>query len=229
MRRCLAALALLVSPAALAQAPGQPVVVELFTSQSCSSCPPAEDYFRELAARPGLIALEWHVDYWDTLDVKGAGRWKDPFSSYLNTARQRVYNFAILHKGQIYTPQAVIGGASEATGFDRKAIEGKIREAAKSVSPIRIDASRGDLIRFALGGLPEDASVSLITFRKRAVTAVKDGENHGRTLNSANLVTGWRELNGPTYATPLPAEGDGCALLIQEPGQGRILAAALCP
>ncbi len=214
-------------PAATASAP---VVVELFTSQSCSSCPPAEAYFRELAGRPGLIALEWHVDYWDDLRVGKAGKWKDPYSSPAWTGRQRAYNKRFTGAASAYTPQAVIGGAKETTGFNRGAIEGFIRDAAKATPAARISATRGPDIRFAVEGAPKSAEALLVTYRLGATTDVKGGENNGRKLSSAHLVVSAKKLApGPSLATSLPAENEGCALLLTEPNQGRILAAAACP
>ncbi|MFN0023541.1 MAG: DUF1223 domain-containing protein, partial [Parvularculaceae bacterium] len=105
--------AAIATPAAVATPADKPVVVELFTSQGCSSCPPAEALMRELAKRPGLVALEWHVDYWDDLHAGSSGKWKDPFSSADHTARQRAYNRALRGTGGAYTPQMVIDGAAE--------------------------------------------------------------------------------------------------------------------
>jgi len=89
-----------------------PVLVELFTSQGCSSCPPAEALLKELTQTPGVVAIEWHVDYWDTLVHRGSS-WKDPFSNAAYTARQRAYNRALRGTSGVYTPQAVIGGQYE--------------------------------------------------------------------------------------------------------------------
>jgi hypothetical protein len=216
----------------VAQAPGKapPVLVELFTSQSCSSCPPAETLFRDYAKRSDLVALEWHVDYWDGLQVANAGRWKDPYSSSAWTARQRGYNRAIRGNGNVYTPQAVVGGNTEATGFDRNAIEGLIRKSAKAPAAVSLSATRGKDIRFVATAMPKDAEAMLVTFRLDAATDVKGGENKGRKLNSAHIVTGVRKLgSGLAFNVPLPAEGEGCALLIQPKPAGPVLAAAYCP
>ena len=100
-----------------ARAGDRPVVVaELFTSQGCSSCPPAEAYLNDLADRADVIALEFHVDYWDYLG------WKDPFASKAHARRQRAYA-AALGSRQVYTPQAVIQGAVGLVGSQRSAIE----------------------------------------------------------------------------------------------------------
>ncbi|HEV7689256.1 MAG TPA: DUF1223 domain-containing protein [Hyphomonadaceae bacterium] len=225
---------LMLLPAASAQlpakAPAQPVLVELFTSQSCSSCPPAEALFAKYAKRSDLVALEWHVDYWDSLQVSGAGRWKDPYSSSAWTERQRAYNRAIRGGDGIYTPQAVVGGNMEATGFDWGAIERMIGTAAKAPPKVTLAATRTTDIRFKATGAPKDAEALLVTFRLDAATDVKGGENKGRKLNSAHIVTGARRLGaGPAFSVPLPAQGEGCALLIQPKMPGPVLAAAYCP
>jgi hypothetical protein len=220
------------SPAS-AQSPAlqiAPVVVELFTSQSCSSCPPAEAYFRELAARPGLIALEWHVDYWNDLHYGHAGKWKDPFSSPAYTERQRTYNQRLRGARGGYTPQAVIAGRTETTGSNRKTIEGLITEAGRVQPAITIAASRGNEIKFTLTNAPRAVEALLVTYRLAATTEVKGGENHGRRLSSAHLVTAAKKLGaGPAFSVAVPNNGEGCAILVSEPGQGRILAAANCP
>ena len=221
-------------PVASAQSPAAtqattPVVVELFTSQSCSSCPPAEAYFRELAARPGLIALEWHVDYWNELRAGDAGRWRDPFSSPAFTKRQRVYNQRLRGEPGGYTPQAIVAGRTETTGSNRRTIEKLIEQASKVSPTVAINAVRGNDVRFSVIGAPKDAEVLLVTYRLAATTQVKGGENKGRTLASAHLVTAAKILGvGPNFSVPLPAKGEDCAILVSEAGQGRILAAAEC-
>jgi hypothetical protein len=220
----------LLMASAQAPAPAQPVLVELFTSQSCSSCPPAEELFRKYAKRGDLVALEWHVDYWDSLAVAGAGRWKDPYSSVAWTERQRAYNQAIRGQGAVYTPQAVVAGNTEATGFDWGKIERLIGAAAQSPPKVTLAASRAGDIRFTAKGAPRDAEALLVSFRLDAATDVKGGENKGRKLNSAHIVTGTRKLGaGPEFKVPLPAAGEGCALLIQPREPGPVLAAAYCP
>ncbi len=107
---CVAATA---APAGAAQ---RPIVVELFTSEGCSSCPPADALLAELATRPDVLALSFDVDYWDRLG------WKDPFSSPQATARQQDYA-RLLGTGTVYTPQIVVDGRWEGVGSDRAAVE----------------------------------------------------------------------------------------------------------
>jgi len=212
-----------------------PVVVELFTSQSCSSCPPAEANLRELAQRSDIIALEWHVDYWDDLRHGGAGKWKDPFSSPAHTARQRAYNIALRGRGAVYTPQIIINGATETVGSRRSEIRKLIDQAATSTAQptARIKAQRtNDSIRFSITA--STAEVLLVRFQKSAVTRVRGGENQGDELVEVNVVTSYKKLgdieNNPAeYVVKMPETGDGCALLVQAPDTGVIHAAAYCP
>ena len=105
-----------------------PVVVELFTSQGCYSCPPAEAYLGELSKTAEIVALEFHVDYWDDLAHGGDGKWKDVFSRPEFTQHQRIYagNFP---NGQVYTPQMVVGGHGFAVGSNRRAVRRLIAQA----------------------------------------------------------------------------------------------------
>lgn len=208
---------------------GGPVVVELFTSQSCSSCPPAEALFRELADRDDLITLEWHVDYWNGLKT-AAGAWRDPYSTPAWTDRQRTYNKRIRNREEVYTPQAVIGGATETVGSNRSEIARLLKDAAARSAAVRIGVSKtGARLAFDVSGAPADAELFLVTFKRTADTRVGGGENHGRSLQSAHLVTALAKLDRKSPSAAAPATGEGCALLVQERGQGRILAGAYCP
>ena len=114
------ALAVAIAPA---QAGERPIVVELFTSEGCSSCPPADALLAELASRPDVLALSFHVDYWDRLG------WKDPYSSREATARQHRYA-TLLDLASIYTPQIVIDGKWQAVGSDRSRCRARARPCA---------------------------------------------------------------------------------------------------
>lgn len=221
------ALVLGLSPAAQAQ-----TVVELFTSQSCSSCPPAEALLQKLSKRTDLVVLEWHVDYWNDLHTRD-GRWKDPFSSAANTARQRAYNVSLRGQSGVYTPQAVVGGAFETVGSDQTALQDLIRQAARAAPSVRIMATPapgGAGLAFSATGVPPGAETMLVHFRKSAATKVGGGENHGRQLSSANVVVRTQKLGaGAAWTVAPPAAGDGCALIVQERNAGRILGAAYCP
>lgn len=229
----LAALGALAATAAPSAQAESPVAVELFTSQSCSSCPPAEALQRAFADDPHIVALEWHVDYWDSLRAGDAGRWKDPFSSSAHTERQRLYNRRIRGNSEVYTPQTVINGETEAVGSDRDAIGRLIRRGEADKARTHIVAVGGAKVSFRIEGAPADAEAVLVRFKKRTGNAVNGGENRGRNLASANVVISSAVLGSPIDGKPItadaPAAGEGCALLVQGRGVGRILAAAYCP
>ncbi|MBY0420688.1 MAG: DUF1223 domain-containing protein [Parvularculaceae bacterium] len=208
-------------------ATAQPLIVaELFTSQSCSSCPPAEDYFRTLSTIPGVLTLEWHVDYWDGLRTAD-GVWKDPFSSPDNTARQRAYNRRLRRTTGVYTPQTVVDGAAETVGSDPARVATLIAAARRPADATLLVVGKSAL-RASLTGAHLDTELLLVRFRTLATTHVGAGENSGRMLASAHVVTLAQRLTpGAEFAPPSP--GEGCAVLAQDSGAGPILAAAVCP
>ena len=214
----LAALAFGPSPAG---ADSRPVVVELFTSQGCSSCPPADRLLGELARRGDVLALGFHISYWDNLG------WKDPLSSQASTDRQRAY--ARQFGGRVYTPQIVVEGARETVGSDRAAVFAALREAQPAANaPISFAADRRWVRIGAGSGAGE---VLLARFVQRRATQVGAGENAGRTLEDANGVETLTSLgawNGTTATFPIepPEPGKGIAVLIQAQ-DGKILGAAV--
>jgi len=149
-------------------------VVELFTSQGCYSCPAADEFLADLIeAQPDLVALEYHVDYWDDLVYGAAGQWKDPFSDPAYTLRQRNYNQHRLQgKRGVYTPQMVINGATAQVGSDRKAVLASI---PVRTPPLQLGISNSDANQLRLNIEGEDKSVTsaaiwLATFDKKQVT-----------------------------------------------------------
>ncbi len=210
-----------------------PVVVELFTSQSCSSCPPAEAFLKELAADPHVLAIEWHVDYWDDLIYGAAGKWKDPYSHEAHTRRQRSYNEHLRGRASVYTPQTVINGAAETVGSRRS----EIRSLIASARPVaRIPATRrADDVLFSIPQDldPAETFATVVVFRLSTTTQVPRGENHGRTLSSAHIVTNhWNVTLSPedeVVSAPSPKSGLGCALLLQSRVDGAITGAGRCP
>ena len=227
LRPIMMATALLVAGAgAGAQAEDRPVVVELFTSQGCSSCPPAEAVLADLALRrDDVLALAFHVDYWDRLG------WTDPYSSPEATARQRAYA-ASFGSTRIYTPQMVIDGRRDVVGSNRPrvlaALDAAAAEAAPAV-PLSV-ARRGETLEIAIGEGEGPGRVLLVGFDPRRETAIPRGENAGRTVAQANVVRSlaWvAEWEGEAiaFARPMPA-GEDVALILQAP-DGRILGAAV--
>lgn len=230
-------LSLLGSGAARAADQKPPVVVELFTSQGCHSCPPAERILAELAQRDDVIALEFHVDYWDYIG------WKDPFASPSYTARQTVYNQR-LGSPYNYTPQMVIDGMAHAVGSRRGAVEARIeaaemkramaKDAPPSIAIARVDSST---MSVSVDGVPAYEGrydVVMVGFDGEHRTEVTRGENRGKELVNANVVRSMKLVvedwpGGPvTKQVKMTAESgnSGCAVLIQDRDSGRIAAAA---
>ena len=217
---------------------GDRVVVELFTSQGCYSCPPAERFLGELAGRADVIALEFHVDYWDDLVYGAAGKWRDPFSDPAFSDRQRAYNMRIRGQTGVYTPQMVVGGRFEAVGSRRDAVERAIARAGEAAPEVEVSVAPGPggyRVRLAGNGAAR-GGVWLVRFRKTATTRVRAGENRGKTLVNHNIVTEMRrigEWEGARRALVVPAPaaeaGAGCAVIVQAAGPGPVLGAALCP
>ena len=214
----LGSLVLISSPAS---AEARPVVVELFTSQGCSSCPPADALLAELARRDNVIALGFHISYWDGL------AWKDPFSSQSSTDRQRAYA-RLFELGQVYTPQMVVDGAREMVGSDRPKVEAALHDARpEAIAPVTFAADRRSV---AIGAGDGRGSVLLVRFAHERTTRVAGGENARRTLQDANAVESLASL-GSWDGSPLrfaiepPAPGEGIAMLVQAAG-GRMLGAA---
>lgn len=213
-----------------------PVVVELFTSQGCYSCPPAEAFLGELAERPDVVALEFHVDYWDSLNYMWHGQWKDPFSAPEYTRRQRLYNVAIRGQSGVYTPQMIIDGRLEAVGSRREQVELAIRKAASDrvKLTVSVTASGGGFKVAVTGAAKGLGDVLLVRFLDRVTTEVKKGENHGKVLVSRHVVRDMQTLGawrGAETAFDLPGDTNGmrCAVIVQAPDHGPILGASLCP
>jgi hypothetical protein len=228
----LASLLTLTTAFAARAADGVPlVVVELFTSQGCSSCPPADAYMGELASRPGVLALAFHVDYWNYIG------WTDPFAAKFATERQRGY---AKHLGlrYVYTPQMVVNGAAEGVGSERESITQLIAEAAADKSPhaavtVARDAGGQVLVHVGAGKTSEPATIWLVGFDREHATHVQRGENEGRILKDYQVVRSFKEIgtwDGTAVDLTLAenvATGDGgVGVLVQANGTGRIIGAA---
>ncbi|WP_026868385.1 DUF1223 domain-containing protein [Inquilinus limosus] len=209
-------------PLSLATAAERAVVVELFTSQGCSSCPPADALLATLADRPEVLALAFHVDYWNRLG------WADPFSSPWATARQNAYA-ALWGSGQVYTPQAVVDGGRDVVGSDRDAMEAAIAAARSDPSvPVALTATETALQVMVDAAAPSDAALWLVGFDDRHETPVRRGENAGRMLVNRNVVRSLTRLEGWTPGGTIDAArpaGERAAVLLQA-ADGRILGAA---
>jgi hypothetical protein len=199
----------------------RPAVVELFTSQGCSSCPPADALLGELARRSDVLALGFHISYWDGLG------WKDPFSSQDATERQRAYARRFGH-GQVYTPQMVIEGHEDVVGSDRDAVLKALRQARpQALAAVGFAEDRRSV---AIGGGQGSGNVLLLRYAGHRVTRVGAGENARRTLEDANAVEALRVLgrwdgSPRQFTIEPPGAGEGLAVLVQAE-DGRILGAA---
>jgi hypothetical protein len=220
----LAALSLISGPAAAADA-DHPAVVELFQSQGCSSCPPANDVLNALADRPDVIALSFAVTYWDQLG------WKDSFAHPAFTARQWEYAKA-RGAGNVFTPQMVVNGRGVLVGSRRAEAEAAIRRYERVAPGPAIDLVAGR-IGIGAGQHGRPANVWLIRYDPRLHrVAVRAGENGGRTLPHRNIV---REVHllgkwrGGPVSFAMPAARDGAlrsVVLVQDGPGGAILSAS---
>ena len=233
----LLAAALVAVPAAV-RADDPKVVLELFTSQGCSSCPSADAYLGELAAtRDDVVALSFHVDYWDYIG------WEDRFATEETTDRQRDYARA-LGIAYVYTPQLVIDGARHAVGSNKRAVSDAIA-VSKSVKarrvPVALTSGGPGQLTVEIGhsdGYYGDATVWLVSVDREHRTTVDAGENRGRTLTNYHVVRDFRSIGrwtggamtlefGPDeLSRGSDGMGDGCAVLVQENrGKGRVMGA----
>src|SRR6266498_3288685 len=180
--------------AAIVSARADPrAVVELFTSQGCSSCPPADRLLGELARDPAILAMSLPIDYWDYLG------WKDTLSNPRHTARQRGYA-RIRGDREVYTPQAVINGAAHALGSDKAAIDAAILATKADPStlsvPVKlaVSADRLDVTIAAGANAPAGSEVWLCELASTVPVAISRGENGGRTIVYHNVVRRWLRL-----------------------------------
>lgn len=211
---------------AAAHAQPRPVVVELFTSQGCSSCPPADAYVGTLSTRSDVIALAFHVDYWDDLG------WRDRFALAQSVVRQNIYA-RNLRRASVYTPQLVIDGREDALGSDSRAVARAVSEHRAGV-PVELSVRAAEVVvgLGAQSGIPR-SDVTLVAYLRHAVSAIGRGENAGRTLDEFNIVRDIRALGlwtgqAETFHVPLsslPPDATDVAVLVQASGQAAIIGA----
>jgi hypothetical protein len=208
------------------------VVVELYTSQGCSSCPPADALVGHLADRPDLLALSLPVTYWDMLG------WKDTLASEANTRRQKAYA-SVMGRGGIYTPQIIVDGVTDVVGSREAQLESAIsaRRSDMREVPLSVSASP-DAVHIAIGALPEkgagDATVWLFHVLSRASVRISAGENKGRSIDYHNVVRDARAVaiwKGQPLSLDVPrgdqgaGDYDAIAVLVQQSGYGRVIGA----
>jgi hypothetical protein len=230
---------LVVGGCASANAGGPRALLELFTSQGCSSCPPADKLLGELAADPSLVALSVPIDYWDYLG------WKDTLADPADSARQRAYAHARGDR-QVYTPQMVVNGATHVVGSDHSAIERAIvqtdRNSAIMSVPVLLSLG-GHSLEVKIEGGKEHAAgeVWLCPLAKSVPVVIGRGENRGRTITYHNVVRHWLKLgdfSGADLSWSVPIselvadESDAVAVFVQQGTHdkpGLVLGAALAP
>jgi len=219
---------------------GRPVVVEMFLSQSCVQSPPAAALLTRLAGRRDVVALSWHVDYWDSIPGRGVGPWKDPYADPEFAARQLAYNMRFKGRAVKMTPQTVIDGVMTLPGSKGAAVENKIMEAqfleemARPTPPlIEVSRQKNGVVRARIEnvGAPYDALV--VNFQPFVETAIKGGDNNGVVFKEANVVRSVEPLTrghsgAGEFAFNMPGEGLDCAVIVQERNLGRIVAARYC-
>jgi hypothetical protein len=218
-----------------AESDAAPVVVELFTSQGCSSCPAADAFLGELAKRPDVLPLSIHVDYWNYIG------WTDPYASEANTARQKAYMHS-LGASYVYTPQMVINGTQDVVGSDRSAVDSAIEAAREAPGPhirVAMGAEANGKLHLSIpaSDIEESAVIVLVTFDREHETEVTAGENTGRSITNYRVVHGFTKVGRydgkATSLTIDPAseaalgESDGCAVLLQSDRSGAILGAGM--
>ena len=223
-RRDLMAGAVATSFASIARAEPHPVVLELFTSQGCSSCPPADALLGQLAKRPNVIALAWHIDYWNHLG------WRDPFASRAATARQQAYARQI--GSDVFTPALVLDGGKMLIGSNRAVIDAAIAAAGPLPIPVTLTRSAAGVL-VDLGATAAPVRVQRIVYDPQRATDVGAGENDGAHLREFRIVRELEtlvdgETNPRRLVAAAPAPGQGQVILVQS-GDLRVLGAADLP
>lgn len=210
----------------------QPVLVELYTSQGCSSCPPADQLMGELQKRDDVVALSFNVDYWDYIG------WRDTLASRENTLRQQAYE-KMLPSHRVYTPQMVIDGVQDVVGNQKReataAIDKRLAESrGKRVAISLVQA--GDTVEVRVGAGPKgNATVWLAHILSSRAVNIAKGENGGKVVTYHNVVRGFSAVGkwtGEAMTLTLPARSsggdlnDGVAVWLQVEGSGAVLGAA---
>jgi hypothetical protein len=210
-----------------------PMVVELFTSEGCSSCPPADELLGELTQRQFVLPLSFHVDYWDYIG------WKDRFGDPLFTQRQRAYAEA-QGSSMVYTPQMIVAGAIDVVGSDRKAVDKALKTAYTRNTMYRVQIAHNPqgrvIAQFPEAPIGVPATIWLVTYQKSAESHVKAGENSGRSLMTYNVVRSLQKVGmwyGPATEIELKLDPeakanspDACAIIANQAEHGPIIAAA---
>ncbi|MDV7144388.1 DUF1223 domain-containing protein [Tropicimonas sp. TH_r6] len=206
------------------------IVVELFTSQGCSSCPPADALLNELTERHDILPLALHVDYWDYIG------WADDFARPEHTARQKAYAH-VAGSRTIYTPQMVVAGTEQIVGTRPMELADALMRHQSAGQPVRLTAQRANETIIVTAPALADAGryrVDLVRFVKERKVKITRGENAGKTLRYTNIVTDWETLSAWTGAAPLALDlvlsgPEQAVVIVQEDGFGPIVGAVQLP
>lgn len=228
MRRFLLALAVCSAAPFSAMAENTPVVVELFTSQGCSSCPPADEMMHQLAERDDVVALSLHVDYWDYIG------WKDEFADPRHAKRQRAY---AVHgaRRSVYTPEMIVNGESDIVGARplelSAAIEAHKAKPRKVALTTKRDGSQLTIHAEPIVQIEGPVLVQLIRYQDERTANITRGENAGRTISYMNVAQDWQVLDvwdgQSEFETQVALSDDlPAVVLLQSEANGHILAAA---
>ena len=211
-----------------AQAEERPVLVELFTSQGCSSCPPADAVFAQIAQQPGIVALAFHVDYWDYIG------WKDSFAQDLFSARQKLYARRN-DETMIYTPQVIVQGQDLLVGSKSMDIANAIKHHSHQDFGLALNVIRkGGGVDIIVEGTPRDPSLTpdvfLVEFIPNERVEILRGENKGKTIEYSNIVRSISLVGtaqGQKWVHSVPSVGSSVAVFVQDRDQGPVLAAQM--
>lgn len=218
----------------------KPILVEMFLSQACKLSPPAAEVLSAMSKRSDVVALAWHVDYWNSMAASRNGAWADPFSDETFGSRQMTYNERIRGRGTVFTPQAIVNGEVSTVGSSVDALKERVVNARR--------AAPNHAVRMRLASKPGSSAILVelssnnaapfdimrIDFLPNAKTMVEGGDNAGTVFEEVNVVTstsfvGRFDSNSGEVEISRPADDHGCAIIAQEPDQGRVLAAHYCP
>lgn len=230
--RCGVLISAILGLATPAFAQQSPVLVELFTSQGCAACPPADKLLDTLADRDDVIALALHVDYWDYIG------WADSFGNAKFSKRQKDYARS-KGRASVYTPQMIIGGIDEVKGSSQQQVMGTLsRHLSIVVSDkdvrLTLTGNPGSEVRIeavAQEGLSYAADVQLVRYRDSEAVDIMGGENNGKSVVYRNIVTSWEVIGtwdgvNPFRQSVQVSGDDPVVVVIQEQGQGPVLATA---
>lgn len=206
-----------------------PVVIELFTSQGCSSCPPADALLAELAPGADIVALSLHVDYWDYLG------WRDTLADPAFTKRQKAYAKS-MHKRSLFTPQLIVQGQDMLIGHDAEAIRASIAAHQAIPQTVALTLERKDgtlrILLVPIGAGAGQLDVNVVRFAPSVVVDIPRGENSGRSITYTNVVTDWdtvAQWDGTSKAD-VAVEGigtDAIAVIVQRERLGPVVSAAV--